>query len=220
MSSPKGKKRSRGAMQILVQAAFLVLACLICTFVLLLMMQRQFTDEYAKTLREQILQYSAMAARTIPQEAVTSQDEQAGEYLKSFLDSLYISAGSDPGARIGYGLYKVEGEGITPLALSDDVAGPSGSDAQYINISADGELWDDGEHLSALYPIMGEDGQMVGVVETVCDWSQFVSNTQTTRTMILYACAVGIVCMLIVYLVMAFFTATRERNRNVGGIRA
>lgn len=215
----RAKRRSGSALRILVQAGFILIACLGCTVVLVVMMEGQMTEQYAQTLREETSQYSAMAAGIVSPDAVVSADDEAIDYLSGFLESVFSVADSDPAARFGYALYRLDGTAVQYLVLGPTVSGPSGSAEEYLAAAAkDGTtLLDDGYHLSALHPIRDEEGKAVGVVEVICEWTVFVEFVEKLRRNILFACGIGVACMLGVYFLLAFFAAARERGAGEGG---
>lgn len=213
-SAPRGGS----ALRILVQAGFILLACLACTVVLVVMMEGQLTDRYVETLRGEIMQYSEMAAGIVPPEAVADADGEAIAYLDAFLASLFSAFDTDPGADFGYALYRLEGDAVQYLVLGPTVSGPSGSAEEYLAAAASegATLLDDGRHLSALYPVRDGGGKAVGIVEVICDWTVFTLFADELRRNILLACGIGVACMLAVYFLMALFAALRERGSKGG----
>ena len=208
------KRRSRHAVRILVQAGFILLACLGCTAVLVAMIGGQLSQKYIRTLREEILQYSEMTAQIVPYQAVDMADEEAIAYLEAYLESVLSVADGNPGADYGYALYRLEGELVQCLVLGPGVSGPAGSAEQYLTAAASGvpTLLDDGYRLSALHPVWDEEGEPVGIMEITCDWSVFQRFTADLRTNILLACGIGVAGMLAVYFLTAIFAALRERR--------
>lgn len=208
------KPRRSGAIRILAQAGFILLACLGCTIVLISMMEGSLSTSYVDSLKGQLRQYAASSAEILPAAAIQQGDPDAQAYLDSFLASLFSAAAADPQVEYGYAVFRLEGDIVQVLSLSSNVGGPSGSAEQYLEVAASSEtlLWEDGRRLSALTAVCDEEGQAVGIVEIIGDWSKYQKTGSALRRQLLLACGIGVVCMMVVYIFMALVSAVRERN--------
>ncbi len=218
-AATRRERRSGGVARLLLQAAFMAVACLSCAAMLLTMMNGQFKQRYVSTLKAELLQYAGMGADVIPAQAVVVNDGEARDYLAGFLEPLFAAVKLDSGAKFSYALYRFdEGEGMTALAQSGDVQGPSAAATRYRQAAktAQGELWEDGFRLCAVCGVTDEAGETVGALELIGDWQPYEERNRGMIRQVLTACIAGVGCMTAVYLVMAFFSARREIAKGGG----